>query len=68
MGLLTWNSTSPPDRTTRATQLRAMSLPRFEDEAAMRALDRKCNDPKTIVSKRAVAQLSAQPLKHKELF
>jgi ankyrin repeat protein len=45
-----------------------MSLPDFGDEAAMRALDRKCAAPDSVVSKRTVAQLSAQSLLYKEAF
>jgi hypothetical protein len=45
-----------------------MSLPRFNDEAAMRALDRKCADPKSVVSKRTVRQLTAESLEYKKLF
>ena len=36
-----------------------MHLPRFDDEAAFRALDKKCRDPKSVVSKRTVAQAAS---------
>jgi ankyrin repeat protein len=45
-----------------------MSLPRATDEAAMRALDRKCAVPDSVASKRTVRQLAAQPLALKEVF
>jgi hypothetical protein len=46
-----------------------MSLPaRFDDEAAMRVLERKCADPNSIVSKRTVRQLAAGSLVEKEVF
>jgi ankyrin repeat protein len=45
-----------------------MSLPRFDDEAAMRALDRKCAAPDSVVSKRTVRQLSVASLQYKEAF
>ena len=45
-----------------------MYLHRFDDEAAMRALDRKCPDPKSVVSKRTVRHLSAESLECKEVF
>jgi hypothetical protein len=46
-----------------------MSLPASTgDEAAMRALDRKCAVPDSVVSKRTVRQLAAQSLPYKESF
>ena len=45
-----------------------MSLPRLDDKAALRALERKCSDPKSVVSKRIVRQLAAEPLSYKEDF
>ena len=50
-----------------ATQTRAMSLPVFtSDEAALRALDPKCADPKSTVSWRIVALLAAESLAYKK--
>ena len=48
--------------------MRAMSLPRSDDEAGFRALDRQCADPKSTVSKRIVRQLSVAPLAYKTSF
>ena len=46
-----------------------MYLPALSnDEAALRALDRKCADPKSLHAKRVVRQLAAQPLAYKEAF
>jgi ankyrin repeat protein len=45
-----------------------MSLPQIDDKAAMRALDRKCAVPDSVVSKRTVRQLAALPLECKERF
>ena len=45
-----------------------MSLPRNGDEAALRALDPKCADPNSIVSKRIVRQLAAESLEYKEMI
>jgi ankyrin repeat protein len=45
-----------------------MSLPRGDDEAAMRALDRKCAAPDSVVSKRTVRQLSVASLEYKRVF
>jgi ankyrin repeat protein len=45
-----------------------MSLPDFGNEAALRALDRKCAAPDSVVSKRTVRQLAAQPLDYNEKF
>ena len=42
-----------------------MSLPRTDDEAALRALNRKCADPKSLHAKRFLGQLSAQSLAYK---
>ena len=50
-----------------ATQTRAMSLPvSTSDEAALRALDPKCADPKSTVSRRIVALLAAESLAYKK--
>jgi ankyrin repeat protein len=46
----------------------SMSLPHFGDKGAMRALERKCADPNSIVSKRTTRQLSTQPLAYKHAF
>ena len=44
-----------------------MSLPHSTgDEAEFRALDRKCADPNSIVSKRIVRQLAVRSLEYKE--
>ena len=45
-----------------------MSLPHPDDEAANRALDMKCADPNSVVSKHTVAQLAAMPLSYKQEF
>jgi ankyrin repeat protein len=45
-----------------------MSLPRFDDTAAMRALDRQCAVANSVVSKHTVRQLSTQPLTYKHAF
>ena len=46
-----------------------MSLPHSTgDEAEFRALDRKCADPNSIVSKRIVRQLAAESLEYKEMI
>ena len=45
-----------------------MSLPRCDDQAAHRALDRKCAVPDSVASRRTVRQLSAEPLLVKEAF
>jgi hypothetical protein len=45
-----------------------MSLPRTNDEAALRALDRKCAVADSVVSKRTVRQLAAGSLDYKGTF
>ena len=46
-----------------------MSLPRLCDEADYRAhMDRKCADPKSVDSKRILAELSDQSQEYKEAF
>jgi ankyrin repeat protein len=45
-----------------------MSLPRFDDEVVLRALDRKCAAPDSVVSKRTVRQLAAQPVDYQKVF
>ena len=43
-----------------------MSLLRFNDEAALRALDRQCAVANSVVSERTVRQIAAAPLEYKE--
>ena len=45
-----------------------MSLPRCNDEAALRAVDRKLSAPDSVFSKSFVAQLASQSLEYKEGF
>jgi ankyrin repeat protein len=46
----------------------SMSLPRSDDKAALRVLDRKCADPNSIVSKRTTRRLATGSLDYKESF